>query len=92
VKLAVVDWGIGGLSFWCRFAAAHPHVPVVYFSDSGFTPYGKVPRRTLARRVDRVLAHLASAQAPTTRCSRATPPAPCWASSPRRAAGCPLPA
>lgn len=61
MKLAVVDWGIGGLGFYRRFAAAHPGVPVVYLSDTGFTPYGKVPRRALAARVGQVLAHLADA-------------------------------
>jgi len=59
VKLAVLDWGIGGVDFLARFAARHPAVPLVYFSDAGFTPYGRVARRGLAARVDRVLRHLA---------------------------------
>jgi len=58
VTLAVVDWGIGGLGFYRLFAARHPGVAVVYVSDTGFTPYGKVPRRELAARVDRVLRHV----------------------------------
>lgn len=61
MTLAIVDWGIGGLGFYRSFAAAHPGVAVVYLSDTGFTPYGKVPRRALAARVGRVLAHLADA-------------------------------
>jgi len=61
VKLAVLDWGVGGLGFYRRFAQAHANVPVVYCSDTGFTPYGKVPRAQLAARVDYVLAYLADA-------------------------------
>jgi glutamate racemase len=59
VKLAVLDWGIGGIGFLSRFAARHPAVPLVYLSDTGFTPYGKVPRRPLAARVDHALRRLA---------------------------------
>lgn len=61
MKLAIVDWGIGGLGFYRLLVDAHPAVPVVYLSDTGFTPYGKVPRRALAARVRRVLSHLADA-------------------------------
>jgi glutamate racemase len=59
VRLAVLDWGIGGLGFFSRFAARHPTVSVVYLSDTGFTPYGKVPRRALAARLDHALRRLA---------------------------------
>jgi glutamate racemase len=55
VTLAVVDWGIGGLGFYRLLAERHPGVPVVYLSDTGYPPYGKVPRRELAARVDCVL-------------------------------------
>jgi glutamate racemase len=59
VRLAVVDWGIGGLGFLARFATRHPDAGAVYLSDAGFAPYGKLPRRALAARVDRVLRYLA---------------------------------
>jgi glutamate racemase len=59
VKLAVLDWGIGGLGVFRLLAERHPAVPVVYLSDAGFTPYGKVPRRALAARVDHLLRRLA---------------------------------
>lgn len=65
MKLAVLDWGIGGLGFHRRFADAHPGIPVVYCSDTGFTPYGKVPRHALAGRIDHLLAHLADAHGAT---------------------------
>jgi glutamate racemase len=58
VTLAVVDWGIGGLGFYRLLVDRHPGVAVVYVSDTGFTPYGKVPRRELAARVDAVLRHV----------------------------------
>jgi glutamate racemase len=61
VRLAIIDWGIGGLGFFQLLAARHPAVPVVYLSDAGCTPYGKLPRRALAARVDRLLRHLAGA-------------------------------
>jgi glutamate racemase len=61
VRLAVVDWGIGGLGFVRLLAARHPAVPVVYLSDAGCTPFGKLPRRALATRVDAILRHLADA-------------------------------
>ncbi|MFL5386912.1 MAG: glutamate racemase [Longimicrobiaceae bacterium] len=61
MRLAVVDWGIGGLGFARLLAARHPAVPVVYLSDAGCTPFGTLPRRALAARVDALLRHLADA-------------------------------
>ncbi|HST61993.1 MAG TPA: aspartate/glutamate racemase family protein, partial [Longimicrobium sp.] len=61
MRLAVLDWGIGGLGFLALFAARHPDAGAVYLSDAGFTPYGKVPRRALAARVDGILRHLRDA-------------------------------
>lgn len=61
----MIDWGIGGLGFLKLLAARHPAVEAVYLSDAGFTPYGKVPRRPLAARVDRLLAYLADAHGVT---------------------------
>lgn len=62
MRLAVLDWGIGGLGFLQLFAARRPDASAVYFSDAGFTPYGKVSRRTLAARLDHVLRHLRDAR------------------------------
>ena len=58
MRLAVLDWGIGGMGFLSLLAARHPDAGAVYLSDAGFTPYGKVPRRALAARLDQVLRHL----------------------------------
>lgn len=61
MRLAVVDWGIGGLGFVRLLGSRHPAVDVVYLSDAGCTPYGKLPRPALAARVDAILRHLADA-------------------------------
>jgi glutamate racemase len=65
VRLAVLDWGVGGLGFLRLLAARHPGLPAIYASDAGFAPYGTVPRAALAARVDRLLAHLADAHGVT---------------------------
>lgn len=49
--LGVMDWGIGGIDLLNRLRARHPALPFVYWSDSGMTPYGKLTREALARRV-----------------------------------------
>jgi glutamate racemase len=51
VSLAILDWGIGGIDFHARVRARHPDVPMIYWSDSGATPYGKLSREALAARV-----------------------------------------
>lgn len=58
MKLGILDWGIGGVDFYRRLRAGHPEVPVVYWSDSGATPYGKLTSDALARRVSAVAAAL----------------------------------
>jgi glutamate racemase len=54
-KLAVMDWGIGGLGFWRLFKKRHPRVPVLYLSDAGFTPYGKAGAPALRRRLTSIV-------------------------------------
>ena len=58
MKLGVLDWGIGGIDFQARLRARHPELSVVYWSDSGATPYGKLGREALASRVARVASAL----------------------------------
>ena len=55
MKLGVLDWGIGGIDFQARLKARHPDVEVVYWSDSGATPYGKLGRAALTSRVASVV-------------------------------------
>ncbi|HEX3345092.1 MAG TPA: aspartate/glutamate racemase family protein [Polyangiaceae bacterium] len=50
-RLGVLDWGIGGMGVVRELRRRAPRVPVVYASDTGFTPYGRVPRAELAARV-----------------------------------------
>ena len=41
-KLAILDYGIGGLDIWRRLRARYPQLDTLYLSDSGFTPYGQL--------------------------------------------------
>ena len=54
-KALLLDWGIGGLSVFRELSRLRPELEVVYFSDSGFTPYGKVSSGELSRRVAQVI-------------------------------------
>jgi len=58
-RLGVLDWGIGGMGVVRELRRRAPEVPVVYVSDTGFTPYGKVPRAALVARVSRMVTALA---------------------------------
>ena len=58
--LGILDWGIGGISIYKLVKERLPDVPVVYFSDTGATPYGKMKRKELAARLDLVIEFLRS--------------------------------
>lgn len=58
-RLGIVDWGIGGLGLLGHLDAAVPGLDVVYWSDTGFAPYGLVPTSALAARLRWVVAELA---------------------------------
>jgi glutamate racemase len=49
--LGIIDWGIGGLGLLGHLDASAPEVDVVYWSDTGFAPYGLVPTDALAARL-----------------------------------------
>jgi glutamate racemase len=51
-KLGIIDWGIGGISIYRLVKEHQPDLSVVYFSDTGTTPYGKMERKELAARLD----------------------------------------
>lgn len=57
-KLGIIDWGIGGISIYKLAKETLAGISVVYLSDTGATPYGKMPRRELVRRLDSVIAYL----------------------------------
>lgn len=48
--IGILDWGIGGLSVTRHFTPKEQRF--LYLSDSGFTPYGKVPTNILRNRLD----------------------------------------
>ena len=50
-KLAILDYGIGGLDIWRRLRARYPQLDTLYLSDSGFTPYGQLDDVTLSARL-----------------------------------------
>lgn len=59
MTLAILDWGIGGLGLVRELWAHRPGSALLYWSDTGATPYGKLARRELARRVGAVVEALA---------------------------------
>jgi len=58
-RLGIVDWGIGGLGLLGHLDRARPGLDVVYWSDTGSTPYGLVPTAALAARLRSVAGELA---------------------------------
>ena len=56
--LGIVDWGIGGLGVYARVKQLSD-TPVMYFSDSGHTPFGQTPTKQLHDRLQRIFDHLA---------------------------------
>jgi glutamate racemase len=50
-RLGILDWGIGGVGVWRALRSRTRRIPVLYLSDSGFTPYGLLSRRALATRL-----------------------------------------
>ncbi len=58
--LGIVDWGIGGLGIHKLIKSRLGSVPVIYFSDTGVTPYGKMSRPELVARLNAVIAFFSS--------------------------------
>ena len=59
-KLGILDWGIGGISIYKLVKGRRSDVSVVYLSDTGATPYGKMTRSELTARLDSVIEFLKS--------------------------------
>jgi len=57
--LGIVDWGIGGLGLVQALDRAAPGLPVLYWSDAGATPYGRMRVDELASRLTTVVDALA---------------------------------
>ena len=54
-KLAILDWGIGGIGIFKLIKKNRPGRGIVYFSDTGATPYGKMSGPELTARLDQVI-------------------------------------
>lgn len=54
MTVALLDWGIGGLSVYRQLAKARPDIDFVYLSDSGSMPYGKMTKKELIQRLNDV--------------------------------------
>jgi glutamate racemase len=57
--LGIVDWGIGGIGLVRALDRVAPGLPVLYWSDSGATPYGRMGTDELAARLTTVVNALA---------------------------------
>ncbi|WP_197515065.1 glutamate racemase [Mycobacterium sp. 1245805.9] len=57
--LGIVDWGIGGLGLVQALDRAAPGLPVLYWSDAGATPYGRMGVDELTGRLTTVVDALA---------------------------------
>jgi glutamate racemase len=58
--IGIVDWGIGGIGFLQELRKRRPHADILYFSDTGATPYGRLARAALGARLAAVVAALAA--------------------------------
>jgi glutamate racemase len=58
--LGILDWGIGGVGVYKLIKRRSPNASIVYLSDTGATPYGKMSRRELVQRLDLVVGYLKS--------------------------------
>ncbi len=56
--LGIIDWGIGGIGVYKLIKEHRPDVSIVYFSDTGVTPYGKMSRAELVGRLNQVIGFL----------------------------------
>lgn len=59
-QLGILDWGIGGVSVYKLVKERFGDVSVIYFSDTGATPYGKMSRPELVARLNAVIDFLKS--------------------------------
>lgn len=57
-RLGILDWGIGGVAIYKLIKKRCPNTSIVYFSDTGVTPYGKMSRRELVARLNDVIGFL----------------------------------
>lgn len=58
MRLGILDWGIGGCGLHQLIKHKHPNATILYLSDAGYTPYGKVDKETLKERVNQCISIL----------------------------------
>jgi len=58
--LGIIDWGIGGISVNKLIKSRLGQIPVLYFSDTGATPYGKMSQSELVTRLNKLAGFLGS--------------------------------
>ncbi|OBK95253.1 hypothetical protein A5645_12935 [Mycobacterium asiaticum] len=58
-RLGIVDWGIGGVGLVNALDRLAPGLPVLYWSDTAATPYGRMSANQLTDRLMTVVTHLA---------------------------------
>lgn len=54
MKIGICDYGIGGIGLY-KLIRAKTTSDIIYFSDSGYTPYGKVSEAELEKRLEQVI-------------------------------------
>jgi glutamate racemase len=54
-SIGILDFGIGGLGLYKLLREAGFQRSIKYFSDSGFIPYGTVPKKVLLKRVEKIM-------------------------------------
>jgi glutamate racemase len=57
-SFAIIDYGIGGLGLYRMIRKDFPKLPLIYFSDSGEIPYGKLSKAALRARIEKVFKFL----------------------------------
>jgi glutamate racemase len=57
--LGIVDWGIGGVGLVNALDRLAPGLPILYWSDAGATPYGRMGVDELTDRLMTVVTSLA---------------------------------
>ncbi|MFZ2240904.1 MAG: glutamate racemase, partial [Gordonia amarae] len=60
MTLGLIDWGIGGIGLLRLLDETAPGRDVIYFSDTGAVPYGRLRTDELARRLLAVVTDLAA--------------------------------
>jgi glutamate racemase len=57
--ILILDWGIGGLSVYKEVRKQMPRTSIIYFSDAGAKPYGKMSSKQLQARLNQIVFHFA---------------------------------